>query len=125
MLGHKTEHYGELKHKIKNFINERVTTIDLLNQKYEINNHSKADYANQPNPRCYSSVNPGPSNSQAKGQQNEYAYEPEKLGSNNPWFEAVFMNSDEKSESINERKGREIRIKETNLEEKWKRKRWI
>lgn len=67
------------------------TRIDLVNQKYEINDWSKTHHVNHPNPPYYSLANDGPSNPQAEGPPNEYSYEPQKPESNKSRFEPIFI----------------------------------
>lgn len=50
MPRHKIEDYRDLRHKIENIIDDGGITINLLNQKYEINEKSKAHYASHFNP---------------------------------------------------------------------------
>lgn len=45
-----TEDCRELGRKIQNLVDERVLTIDLLNQQYEIIDHFKVHHAGHPYP---------------------------------------------------------------------------
>lgn len=62
-----------------------MTTIDLLNQDYEINEYAKLHHAIHLKPSQNSPANPsitgnsGPNNPQVEGPWNEYLYEPEKF----------------------------------------------
>lgn len=80
--GHKIEDCWVLRHKIQDLIYEGVIIIDLLNQKYEINDHPKVYNANHLNPPRYSPTNhfiienSESSNLRTKGSQNEHPPRP-------------------------------------------------
>lgn len=95
--GHKIEDCREWRRKIQDLIDEQIITVDLLNTKYEINDHFKPHHASHPNPPLYYPTNPfikgkpGPSNSKAEGPLNKYPYGPENPDQNKPKFEVVFI----------------------------------
>lgn len=69
-----------------------MITIDLVNQKYKINDPFRVQYASRPNSPQYSHANAfvignhGPWDSQAEGPQNEYSCITENPELNNPRF---------------------------------------
>lgn len=87
-----------------------MITTNLLNKKYEISDHSKANHTSYPKPSLYFSINPfiignpGLSNLEAEGPQNENPYKPKKTEQNKSKFKAVFIIGGNKHESTNERK---------------------
>lgn len=55
--GHRSEDCRELRRNIQNLIDVTVFTSDLVNQKDETSDWSKAHHANHPNPTQYSPIN--------------------------------------------------------------------
>lgn len=80
-IGHNTENFCQLKHKIKDLIDAEVITVDSSNRRYEVSDQFKVHHVNPFNLLRYSRDSPfvikqpGPC---GEGPQNEYLYKPEK-----------------------------------------------